>query len=240
MPNWVFNTVSITGKEEDLKKFVEKAKKPHNTYWEDWKTKEIKEEIDDRVISFWNFIKPENEQLYFGASDYKPEGYDQLTDAEKMALSMSFKSDGWYDWNIRNWGTKWDTSDPYLEDNSKKGEVQYQFSTAWSPAEGAYRAMVEQHPELEFDFHCEEEQGWGVKYAGESGELVVVEEWDIPNSHADYKERDNEDGCVCSWDADDPENWYDDCPNKAEQVAKLVEGTEEVVAKFEDISEMIV
>lgn len=239
MPNWVFNNLTITGKEQDLKKFVEKAKTPHKTYWMDWKTNETKEEIDDRVISFWNFKKPENEQVYFAASDYKPEGYDQLSVEEKMAISMQFKSDGWYDWNIREWGTKWDASDPYLEDNSEKGEVRYSFSTAWSPAEGAYKAMVEQHPELSFEFHCEEEQGWGVRFVSEDGELIVAEEWDIPNSHTDYKERDNEDGCVCSWE-EDPEEWYDDCPDKAEAVGKQVEQTEQVVEKFEDISEMIV
>ena len=239
MPNWVFNTATITGKEADLKKFVEKATKPHTTYWMDWKTNETKEEVSEKELSFWNFIEPENKQLYFGASDYKPEGYDELTLEQKMAISMQHKSDGWYDWNIRNWGTKWDCSDISFEDNSSKGNIRYQFSTAWSPAEGAYQAMVEQHPELTFEFDCEEEQGWGVRYVSEDGELIVAEEWDIPDSHADYKARDNEDGCRCSWD-DDAEDWFDDCPNKAEKVGELVEQTEQVVEKFEDISEMIV
>jgi hypothetical protein len=91
--------------------------------------------------------------------------------------------------------------------------------------------MVEKFPTLMFTFECEEEQGWGVEYAGEDGELSVVREWDVPNSHADYVERDNEDGCACAqdWDAED---WYDDCPNNPKK-------TEEAVQAFEDISELI-
>lgn len=240
MPNWVFNNLTITGEEQDLKKFAEKASKPHQTFWADWKTNEVKEETESRVISFWNFKEPENKQLYFANSDYKPEGYEQLSVEEKMAISMQFKSDGWYDWNCREWGTKWDASDPYLEDNSEKGELRYSFSTAWSPAEGAYQAMVEQHPELSFEFYCEEEQGWGVKYASENGELSVVEEWDIPDSHADYVARDNADGCSCAHYSDEPEEWYEDCPDREERLAQEAKKTEEVIQKFEDISEMIV
>ena len=43
--------------------------------------------------------------------------------------------DGWYDWNVRNWGTKWDfgkdeyTEAAVIEDN----KVVISFNTAWSP-----------------------------------------------------------------------------------------------------------
>jgi hypothetical protein len=250
MPNWVWNRATIKGSEADLNKFIEKAKQPYQTYYQgDFITSEdgsrsydatiVKENEHKSALSFWNFKKPENEKLYFGASDYKPEGYDKLSTEEQMALSMSFKSDGWYDWNIREWGTKWDASDAEQAGDPKLGEISYAFNTAWSPAEDAYRAMVEQHPELTFGFYCEEEQGWGVEYVGEDGELSVSDEWDIPDSHADYKSRDNLDGCICNYE-EDAEEWYDDCPNKAEEVGKLVQKTMEEVAKFEDISEMIV
>lgn len=239
MPNWVFTAMSVSGKPEDLTKFVEKAKKPHTTYWKDYKTEEVKEEIDERVISFWNFKKPENEQLYFGASDYKPEGYENMSTEEKMAVSMLFKSDGWYDWNIRNWGTKWNACDAEMtEDNVASGSVSYMFNTAWSPAENAFQAMVEQHPELSFEFRCVEEQGWGVVFVGEGGEMSVEKEWDIPDSHEEWMAVDEE--CrACSWQ-DDPEDWYDDCPDKTARLAEAVKETEKEVERFEDISEMIV
>jgi hypothetical protein len=70
--------------------------------------------------------------------------------------------------------------------------------------------MVEQHQKLHFNFECEEEQGWGVEYESFNGNLSLVKEWDIPNSHADYVERDNVDGCVCSHE-DDRSEWFEDC-----------------------------
>ena len=81
--------------------------------------------------------------------------------------------------------------------------------------------MVEQHPTLAFSFHCEEEQGWGVEYDSVSGELVETNSWDIPDSHADYVGRDNEDGCVCSYE-DDQDEWYNDCPKEEEIVEQSV------------------
>jgi len=230
MPNWVYNNLTITGDEKAIAEFKELAAKPYNTYYEDYKTNQQVEKPHEGAIQFWNFIQPENKQAYFGASDYKPEGYDEMSSEEKLAHSMKFSSDGWYDWNLRNWDTKWDACDPSLNTDTPT-ELQYSFSTAWSAAEGAYRAMVEQFPTLHFEFHCEEEQGWGVEFAGENGELFVVKEWDVPNSHADYKDRDNEDGCACAqgWDYED---WYDDCPDNPNKTAEAVQA-------FEDISELI-
>jgi len=238
MPNWVYNTVTVTGKTEEVKKFVEKAKTPYQTFHEGYgeNAGKIIEEQRTGAIMFWNFKQPENKQLYFGASDYKPEGYEKLSTEEQMAISMQFKSDGWYDWNLREWGTKWDACNPemfnetYNEDGT--ASVQYSFDTAWSPATDAFEAMVQQHPELHFEFYCEEEQGWGVEFeSSDDGELMVTNEWDIPSSHADWVKLDREDSCTCSYN-DDPDDLYDDCPTNPK-------ATEEAVQAFDDISEMI-
>jgi hypothetical protein len=71
-----------------------------------------------------------------------------------------------------------------------------------------------------------------VEFEGTDGELSVSDEWDIPQSHADYVSRDNEDGCACAqgWDEED---WYDDCPNNKKE-------TEKAVSEIEEISEMLV
>lgn len=244
MPNWVFNRVTITGDEANLNKFIEKAKQPYPTFHKgDFVEKEdgtktydasiVKEQEHTSALSFWNFKKPENVEVYFGASDYKPEGYDALSTEEKMAVSMRFSSDGWYDWNIREWGTKWDASDSELGGDSKLGEISYAFNTAWSPAEGAFREMVAQHPELSFEFYCEEEQGWGVEFEGTDGELSVTKEWDIPNSHQDYVDLDWEcRACEYFSDSGDQDDLHDDCPGNKK-------ATEEAVQQMEDISELI-
>lgn len=242
MPNWVSTTLTITGKSEDLEKFMEKASKPYMTYHKGVRTQNedgtwsydadaINEQLNESPISFMNFATPEDLDAYFGASDYKPEGYDKLSMDERMAIAMKHSSDGWYDWNVRNWGTKWDACNPQVgNDDTASGSISYYFDTAWSPAEGAFHKMVEQHPELEFEFRCQEEQGWGVEFLGSDGELSVVEEWDIPSTHEEWMKLEGE--CrSCAYFDGDHDDLYDDCPGK--------KSTEQIVQEMEDISELI-
>lgn len=252
MPNWVYTSMAVSGKKDDLLAFAKKASQQHTTYWktDPWvrnadgtNTKlpddQIKIEVElssPSPMSFWNFVAPTEEELpYYYGHIVKEEDKDDpdATMEERLAKSLLFEGSGWYDWNIRNWGCKWDANDEELDtdlDTLKPHDsLTYRFSTAWSPAEGAFRAMTEQHPELSFEFYCEEEQGWGVVYEGEQGSLSVSKEWDIPNSHADYVERDNEDGCACSYN-DDPEDWYEDCPRPSVEVVVVVEHRYKITA----------
>lgn len=223
MPNWVYNYAYITGKEEDLREFIDKARQPYATYFRGgfeegeagakiYNPDLVREAVWEEPLSFWNFKKPTDTDTYFSTDSVKPEGYEEMNIEERMAHSINYSSNGWYDWNVREWGTKWDASEVELMENfnPKDGHISYRFNTAWSPAEGAFQAMVEQHPNLHFTFSCEEEQGWGVEYESFNGNLSLVKEWDIPDSHADYVERDNVDGCVCNWE-DDRSEWFDDC-----------------------------
>jgi len=49
--------------------------------------------------------------------------------------------DGWYEWNISNWGTKWDAQ-PF-DINWEDDCVTFQLETAWSPPIGFYEKMEE-------------------------------------------------------------------------------------------------
>ena len=229
MPNWVYTTMSVHGEKDALHKFSVKASQPYETFYPDRKTEFAEGEVNDNIrdgdLLFWNFIQPENKDAYFGsAHGEKPEGYESWSMEQKFAHDIKHTGDGWYDWNISNWGTKWEVNAVIEEEEDTF--IQYSFETAWSPAEGAFQAMVKQHPELHFTFRCEEEQGWGVEYESEDGELTVTNEWDIPESHADWVAIDNESRCICQWE-EDSEHWYDDCPNK-----KI---SEEELARVEDL-----
>jgi hypothetical protein len=216
MPNWVSNCVSVTAESRaELDAFLEKAKGSQSKI------------LDERgnEFHFGAFVHPTDEDLpyYKGElEDAKPEGWDELSSAEQMAHSLKFTGRGWYDWNVTNWGTKWDACDTYIgRDGDLSASISFQ--TAWSPPEPIFRAIVEQFPNLTFDISYEEEQGWGGELSGSNGELSLVKEWDIPNSHSDYVERDNVDGCICSYE-DDKDEWYDDCPNRRDifvQVTKV-------------------
>ena len=246
MPNWVYNNVTITGSSGDLKKFAEKASKPYTTInkgkrYQDETTKEWKYDADvvyeqenTDAFSFWNFIEPEDKEAYFAdAHGVKPEGYAEWTLEQKMAFDLKFTGNGWYDWNVREWGTKWDASEVDFNDNSddKPANLYYSFSTAWSIPEPVFRAMVEQHPELHFSFYSEEEQGWGAEFESTDSEdengkptksLSLTKEWDIPDSHADYVELGRDCWACESGDEDD---LYEDCPRSVKTFEVVVTRT---------------
>lgn len=203
MPNWVFNTIGVTAETKaELDALLEKAKGADSKITE-----------EEHKFHFGAFVHPSDEDLpyYLGEKhDEKPEGYEDWSQADKLAHSLKFSGRDWYDWNVTNWGTKWDANDVQIEQSDDLSAT-IRFQTAWSPPEPIFRALAEQFSNLQFDIWFEEEQGWGGEMLAEDGELTLVKEWDIPNSHADYVERDNEEGCICSYE-DDPENCYDDCP----------------------------
>ena len=199
MPNWVYNHVHISGDAETLSQFWANATKPYptaikdpdNTYgtldgvWEMSKGGEF---------SFMNIVPPTDLEAYFTTSNgSEPAG-------------------NWYNWNISNWGTKWDVD---VEDEDIQDDHIYiKFDTAWSPPMDIFEAIVRDNPTLSLSVEWEEEQGFGAELESDGeGGLVLVKEWDIPASHADYVERDNEGGCTCAY-TDDQEDWYDDCPGK--------------------------
>ena len=57
-------------------------------------------------------------------------------------------SDGWYNWSIKNWGTKWNAYD--VTTNVTDQGVSYNFTTAWAPPESWLRAATEKYPEIKF------------------------------------------------------------------------------------------
>ena len=49
-------------------------------------------------------------------------------------------SESWYDWRLQNWGTKWNSYDFELDDESES-KLQVRFLTAWSPPHEIFIAL---------------------------------------------------------------------------------------------------
>ena len=228
MPNWVFNSLVVSGEQSALDKMVEQLNQPFEKHFPDSKfnqeTKEWEKTpdvqvYDNPVFAFWNIVKPTDLDAYYetdvfkGSKNIKPN--DNESFMAEFVRSMREDQD-WYHWNCRNWGTKWDVavvngkdySDTIMTVNDD-GSVMYHFQTAWSPVGEVLMKLSEMYPTLEFDYEYEEEQGWGGTCTFVGGEDIACDEWEIPMSHSDYKERDKE--CSCEYD-DTPEYWYQDCP----------------------------
>lgn len=208
MPNWVANRVYVFGSKDLLEAFAEQASKIPITRHEDDR---------ESVLSFANFIAPPQEAIESG--EY------HATNGFVNGEQSGNTPNNWYNFNNREWGTKWDACGADLE--RLDGQLSYAFETAWACPTPVFIAMVEQFPKLEFEFWWEEEQGFGGEAIGSEGFFSETDSWDIPESHADYVLRDNLDGCICHWE-DDQDEWYKDCPRdeaepdpKAEQAEKL-------------------
>lgn len=207
MPNWVYNDVTFTGSEDDLYKLKKLLDMPHLIQL-------AKGVHQNQVFNFYSVRSPE-EDIWDEYNGPQPEYKD-------FEERIKHPSNHWYDWNIRNWGTKWEASDPDMyystldDDKYKVHEIGYRFATAWSAPDGIMYGLVEVIQKnnldtIKFQWCYEEEQGWGGIVQYEDDCLTEVESWDIPGCHADYTVRDKEDQCICAF-INDEEDWFSDCP----------------------------
>lgn len=78
------------------------------------------------------------------------------------------QKENWYDWNINNWGTKWE-ADIIDWERSDDDTVYIAFNSAWAPPIALYEYLTEQGWEVEAYYH---ESGCAFcgKYTSEDGE----------------------------------------------------------------------
>jgi hypothetical protein len=82
---------------------------------------------------------------------------DNLVPVPKELL----EGDGWYNWRLGNWGTKWDLNQDYDDtriyytEGDSEGGLNYQ--TAWSPNRAFWLAVSERFPSLTIDLRYVEE-----------------------------------------------------------------------------------
>jgi len=198
MPNWVYTDLDIRGNKESLDYFRKEAL--------EYKSPFVDEGQD---FTFHAFLTPPDSKL----EEYKEQ--HGVINGKKVGDSDF----NWYEWNLKNWQTKWDACDyQVISDNDEI--IQIRFETPWSPPMPVFEAMVKKFPALSFEFEWEEENEWGGRARGECGEFGVLEEWDSPNSHAEYKDRDKDCWFCEAHYVDLPEEWYADCPDKEQQITK--------------------
>jgi len=115
------------------------------------------------------------------------------------------EAENWYDWQISNWGTKWDASN--VEIKEEENNLLIHFSTPWTVPLEFLRVLSQTLKDKELTTFYEEEQGFGAIFSWEKGVANVIKEWDIPESHKEMEERE-EGSCYCfSYD----EKAFPDC-----------------------------
>jgi hypothetical protein len=217
MPNWVYNTVSITGSPELVEQVREMLAQPYETNHKEFAINDDGTQgykhtkgVHESKFSFWNIQSPTDLDAYYG--EEAKTDLDNFAESYKKAMA---ESNHWYEWNCREWGCKWDASNVELQEPYEangKLTIGYRFDTAWSPPLEAIAKLSQQYPDLIIEIDYEEEQGWGGNWVFDKGEIFHKEEWDIPNSHEENMSR--KDYCwACDETWGDEDYRYDDCPD---------------------------
>jgi hypothetical protein len=85
------------------------------------------------------------------------------------------ESENWYEWNVENWGTKWDAGliDSYRDEDNA---IHISMETAWAPPIALYEYLVEQGWEVDAKY-LEPGMGFGGTFNNEFGDNYY--EYDI-------------------------------------------------------------
>ena len=232
MPNWVFNTLTIQGPKEQVDSIKDRLNKPYKKTFENWNMEsqkmEFKEyEFSNPIFAFHNIFN----HIEDGVSDeiYHKQPNHALPKEELL----SFKGDNWYDWNVRNWGTKWDVAvhnddnypDTVLHEHKSEGEDQwlvYGFNTAWSPPLPAMEKLSALVPNCVVTLSFEEETGWGGEYEFVNGEMTAESGYENKCRDCDEDNTmeycDNDCGEICSacnWLGEADLDCVAECPTHA-------------------------
>ena len=200
MPNWVFNGLTIEGNPDEINKLVTQMNKPFVQVHDNWNMETQKMEkkqytYPNPVFAFHNIYN--HTQAGITNEEYVAQPPRDIPFAEQML----FKTNDWYSFNVREWGTKWDVAvgaddkypDTYLEGPTPNGEnlvVYYNLHTAWSPPMPAIAKLSEQYPSLLFTLSYEEEQGWGGECEFLRGEMISQSEYGWKCRECDNEEED--------------------------------------------------
>lgn len=117
----------------------------------------------------------------------------------------------WYDWNIDNWGTKWDMCDVHLSVHPSKAGFSISYNTAWSPNTPFWEKFSELYPVKIHQQYVEE----GMCFMGEATiENGLVEDYSVDIDSEHYLKAGailDADGNV-DWEQDQDFNLFDAFP----------------------------
>ena len=106
-----------------------------------------------------------------------------------MVPQPQFQGDqDWYQWNVNNWGTKWDLADVYFEHQAEEDQIEFSFSTAWGPPVEAFAHWAQLDGRVQFTLEYWEP---GMAFAGRvtwDGEYLDDDHRDMGSDRAGYLE----------------------------------------------------
>ena len=196
MPNWCNNRLEVSGDTNELKKFLKIGITEQPVRYSETGEKELVWRMSkylptpeplSRTISPARDCKWVNEWDVNNAKKRKENGEDVVipeliecangTEEKREDLIRQYGTDNWYDWNVMNWGSKWDCSSEEMGfDTDNENYITINFTSAWSPPIKWLGKVIKMFPNLNFKLVFMETGNWfaGCAYS-EDGELTVTE-----------------------------------------------------------------
>jgi len=121
MPNWCYNTLTLSGDADVISRI-----------------KDFYKQSDKTEVGLFGLFYPLPSELKDTTSPSRE---------PNKALIEKFGADNWYDYQTHNWGVKWDVREFYTEAETEN-EIRLSFDTAWAPPIAFYEKLSRDYPEL--------------------------------------------------------------------------------------------
>ena len=157
MPNYVHCTMRSMNKEtHELFRAMEMT----GTEYEEFN------QLPDDVISLNKIVK-------LPAELRNTTSPNRSSEAEKQALIDKYGAADWYDWSIKNWGTKWDVGEVYLDRDSDLGVTDINWNSPWDIPDQAILTLSKQYEDhiILVRFCCEFDEYKGTRVYQNGKEL---------------------------------------------------------------------
>ena len=169
MPNYCTNNLTVTCYAKEIKRFHEAIT-----------AGELQAHEHFRIL---DNLFPTPKELKDTTKGYYGEGTEKQIKQEEMnkANLKKFGSPDWYEWNCKNYGSKWSDFDGMFGQISDN-EINATFMSAWSPIGEGIRNVSKQFPTLDFVLSYDEGgMAFCGGYAFRNGEIFADIEGEYPS-----------------------------------------------------------
>ena len=176
MPNYCTNNLTVTGDAKEIKRFHEAIT-----------AGELQAHEHFRIL---DNLFPTPKELKDTTKGYYGEGTEKQIKQEEMnkANLKKFGSPDWYEWNCKNYGSKWSDFDGVFGQVSDN-EINATFMSAWSPIGEGIRNVSKQFPTLDFVLSYDEGgMAFCGGYAFRNGEIIADIEGEYPSMTVEQSE----------------------------------------------------
>jgi hypothetical protein len=174
MPNHVTNQVTFLGSTERIKELRAKCKTDKSPFsFQGFypRPEELEGTTSPAKIVSEAEMQEWKDKLAKGELTEWEKDYRPITESESKRYNTKYGANNWYDWNLQNWGTKWDC---YSHNEVDEGEIH--FDTAWSTPMRALMQLSRMFDDLTIEVkYADEDFGSNVgTYTLQGGDIIDI------------------------------------------------------------------